>query len=106
MKREVVVQSVALSTDGVELTFMVLPDDVRSQAQVVSSRHVAIAYATPAGLGELARDLQTLVDRLAETFLDKLPDLPVYEAPATEQQRYQPTAVDDDDDDIGMGDGR
>lgn len=105
MKREVVVSSVGISPDGVELQWMVLPDDVRSDGHVVNSRSTAIAYATPAGLGELAVDLRTLVGTLATKLLDQLEELPVYEPPATERLGYERPSVDDDDDDIGMGDG-
>lgn len=108
MKREVIAQSLAISEDGVELSFMVVPDDVRSGGMVVSSRSVAIAFTSPAGLGEAAVDLRTAVDALASLFLEKLEELAPYEAPKSEALGYSSPAPDDegDEDDLGMGDGR
>lgn len=101
------VQAVAFSEAGVDIQWMLLPDDVRSHSHVVSSRQTSISFQAPAGLGAAATDLQTAVEDLARMLLDNWDELPVYEPPAAEQVDYTPRPVDDDDDeDIGMGDGR
>lgn len=108
MKREVVVSGIQFSEDGVDVQFMVIPDDVRSQGHVVMNRSAAIAYATPGPLGSSTSDLRTSVEALASLLLEQLEDLPVYEPPAEERLGYTGIEVDDDDedDDVGMGDGR
>lgn len=106
MTRECVVQNVTVSQDGVEISWMVLPDDVRSEGKVVNSRSTAISFTAPAGLGERAVDVRTLVDGLAQLVLDEIEQLPMHEPPAVEPLGYQPVAVEEDDDDVGMGEGR
>jgi hypothetical protein len=107
MTTEVVVSSVAVGPDGIELSYLVLPEDVRCEGQVVLTRSAAIAYTSPAGLGAAARDLQTAVEALARQLHDTPADqLPVFEPPKTEDVASRPLDVDDDDEDVGMGDGR
>lgn len=103
MKREVIVSSAAFSEDGVELAYMVVPEDVRSEGHVVLSRTAAISYEAPGALGAGATDLRTAVVALAEQLLAQLPELPEYQPPAAEPLAFD---VGDDDEDVGMGDGR
>lgn len=106
MKREVVVSGLGLSADGVDLQYMVLPDDVRAEGKVIHSRQTMVAYGSPK-LGVLATDLRTAVEAFAQEVELALagPDqLPVYEPPATEGS--VPERGDDPDEDVGMGDGR
>lgn len=104
MKREVVVNSVAFSDDGVDLQFLVLPDDVRSQGHVVFSRTAAVSYEAPAGLGAAAVDLRTHVLALVSQLLELDGQLEVFEPPAAEQLTFGHD--DDEDEDVGMGQGR
>lgn len=107
MRREYVVSSVGLSPDGIELNYMVLPEDVRSGGEVVSARSVSIAFTSPAGLGAAATDLRTSVEGLVALLESSMANLPVYEPPAQERLSFPDMPADDDDDeDIGMGDGR
>lgn len=103
--KEVVVSSVAFDDQGVELSYMVLPDDVRSEGHVVRARSCSVTYEAPAGLGADAVDLRTSVIALATKLAETLEQLPVFEPEAAEQMRLQATA-DEADEDIGMGDGR
>lgn len=104
MKREIVVSGVQFSEDGVDIQYMVIPDDVRSAGHVVMNRSAAIAYATPGALGSSTSDLRTSVHDLVSLLLESLDELPVYEPPAEERLVFRPDQ--DDDDDVGMGDGR
>lgn len=103
--REVVVSSIGFDEQGIELAYMVLPDDVRSEGHLVLSRSVSISFKAPDGLGGMAIDLQNSAVDLAGKLHDLLDSLPIYEPPATEG--LLPVRPDDDDDeDVGMGDGR
>lgn len=62
---EVVVSGVAFSSDGVEVSFMVLPDDVRSDGQLIATRTYAIARHHPA-YGEEVRDITQALTELIE----------------------------------------
>lgn len=107
MKREIVVSSIGFDEHGLEVAYMVLPDDVRSEGHLVLSRSLAISFQGPDGLGSLAVDLQgTVVDLVAKAH-DLLDTLPVHDPPAVEgdlANRFP--SFDDDDEDVGMGDGR
>lgn len=106
MKREVVVSSIGFDEQGIELAYMVLPDDVRSEGHLVVSRSVSISFQGPDGLGALAVDLQNSAVDLAGKLHDLMDTLPVYEPPAAERMTLPFDPNDDDDEDVGMGDGR
>jgi len=101
--REVVVSSIGFDEQGIELAYMVLPDDVRSEGHLVLSRSISISFKAPSGLGGMALDLQNSAVDLAGKLHDLLDSLPVYEPPAVDRMVLPP---DDDDEDVGMGDGR
>ena len=108
MKRELVISNVAFSDAGVEIQYMVIPDDVRSEGHVVMSRSAAISYQGPGTLGSASLDLRTSVEGLISQLLERFDELPMYDPSTTEKP---PTlarlvAEGDDDDDVGMGDGR
>lgn len=107
MKREVIVESVAVTEDSLQLSFFVMPEDVRSDGHVVVSRLVSVSFEAPEGLGAKALDLRTAIVGLVEEILEELPDLPVYDPPATEPLPLLGYGGDEDEDeDVGMGDGR
>lgn len=87
---EVVVSGIAFSSDGVEVSFMVLPDDVRSDGQLIASRTYAIARTHPTH-GEDVRDITTAVTELIED---------VHAGFASEPLT---TVIEDEDDLEGMG---
>lgn len=106
MKREIIVSSVGFDEQGLEVSYMVLPDDVRSEGHLVLSRSLAVSFKGPDGLGAMATDLQNLAVELVAKVHDGWDDQPVYEPPAAERLPLFPVDDDDDDEDVGMGDGR
>jgi hypothetical protein len=103
-KREVIVSSVSFGPEGLDVQYMVLPEDVRSEGRVVFNRSASVSFEAPGTLGAAATDLRTSVEALVDLLLDQLDELPVFEPSSTEQLAFTPQ--DDDDDDVGMGDGR
>lgn len=107
MKQEFVVSSIGFDEQGIELAYMVLPDDVRSEGNLVVSRSISISYGMGESLGAAATDLREAAHALAEKLHAVKGALPVYEPPAQERLALFPgDDDDDDDDDVGMGDGR
>jgi hypothetical protein len=87
---EYVISSVMFSHDSIEIAFMVLPDDVRSDGQLVATRSYAIARSHPTH-GEDVRDI-------TESIVDLIED--VHRGFSNEPL----TTVPDDEDDLeGMG---
>lgn len=92
MKAEVVVASVMFSPEGVEVTFMVLPGDVRNEGLLVSSRMLAVARSHPSYVDEVA-ELERAAVALVEDVLEDWAGAPVAQAP------------DEVDEGLGMGQG-
>lgn len=106
MKREFVVGSIGIDQQGIELQYTILPDDVRSEGHLVVSRSLSISFRGPQGLGAAATDLNNAAVELAAKAHDLMGSLPVYEPPAVERMALPFFGEDDDDEDVGMGDGR
>jgi hypothetical protein len=106
VKREFVVGSIGIDEQGLEIQYLILPDDVRSQGHVTVSRSVSVSFQGPDGLGAAATDLNNAAVELAAKVHDLLDSLPVYEPPAVERMALPFPEDDDDDEDVGMGDGR
>lgn len=106
MKREFDVNSVGFLESGLEIQYMLLPDDVRSEGHLVLSRQLAISFEAPEGLGGMAVDLRAAIVDLVTKAHDSHGALPVYEPTAAERGATLPFPLDDDDEDVGMGDGR
>lgn len=87
---EYYVSSVMLTGEAIEVTFMVLPDDVRSEASLIATRSYTIARDHPRfgpQVRELVDDLTDLTEDVHRGFADE---------PIT-------TGEEDDDEPGGMG---
>lgn len=62
---DLVLSSVAFTEQGLEATFLVLPDDVRCDGQLVASRSYAIARTHP-DFGEEVREVTDALTELIE----------------------------------------
>lgn len=80
-----------LTDEGVELTFMELPGDVRTDGALVQTRSIAVRDNSPYADEILA--IRDAVTGLVEDIVEDWPSAPVYEH------------EDDDDDAEGMGSG-
>lgn len=89
---EVVVSSVVFSPDGIEVAFMVLPEDVRSDGLLVATRSYSIAAAHPTH-GEEVQDITRQLIELVEDVHRGFPDEPLS------------TGHEDEDELEGMGQG-
>lgn len=107
MKR-VMVSTVAFSDVGLELVYMLVPEDVRSEGHLVLSRQLAVSFAAPEGLGAMAVDVQEAIEALVLACHEGHERGEVYrEPPPTDPQlAFGLLDDDDEDDDVGMGDGR
>jgi hypothetical protein len=88
---DVVVSTVSFSPDGLDVQFMVLPDDVRSGGALIASRSYSIAARHPE-YGDDVQDITRAITELVEEVHAGFADEPI----------AQPEP-DTDDDDAGMG---
>lgn len=87
-----VVSAVTFNPEGIEVMFMIAPDDVRNDGMLVATRSYAISARHPAYKDEVAQIVR-LVTELVDDVHEDFPTTPVFD----------PSSADDEDDDRGMG---
>lgn len=91
--QEVVVSSLEFGPDGVQVAYMVMPDDVRADGRLVSSHMMAISDLHPE-VGDDVVLLREAAERLVKNALVEWPDAEIVVPDADDE---------DEDDDEGMG---
>ncbi len=91
---DVVISSVAFSPEGIEISFMSLPDDVRSDGQLVATRTYAIDRGHPTYGNDVVEITAAVIDLIED----------VHRGFMDEPIAYEPTGKDaPEDDELGMG---
>jgi hypothetical protein len=87
---DIQISSLTFTDEGVQISYMVLPTDVRDNGMVVQR---ALLIASTA---DTAADIRDLHDTAREALVSWVEDF-------DESEPYEPQPDDDDDDDRGMG---
>lgn len=91
---EYVVSSLEFSEEGVQITYMQIPDDLRDDGRLVASHMIAISVRQDE-VGDDVVLLREAAERLVGNALTEFADAEIVTPPAD--------TTDDEDDDRGMG---
>lgn len=86
------VSNVSLTSEGIELTFMELPGDLRGDGTLIQTRSIAVTNDSTMYADEV-QAIRDAVEALVEELIEDWPTTPVYE----------PENSDDEPEGMGMG---